>query len=76
MHFWQLKTFWSENKLCEDDLEQHSFEEISTEPAISADQVCVVCACVCVCMYMCMYVRRDLYRERCIFVPGSISCSL
>ena len=38
MHFWQLKTFWCENKLCFDDVESHSFEEISTEPAISVDQ--------------------------------------
>ena len=38
MHFWQLKTFWHESKLCEDDIECHSFEEISTEPAISVDQ--------------------------------------
>jgi cytidine deaminase len=33
MHFWQLKTFWHENKVCEDDIECHSFEEISTIPA-------------------------------------------
>ena len=38
MHFWQLKTFWCENKLCFDDVESHFFEEISTEPAICVDQ--------------------------------------
>lgn len=37
MHFWQLKTFWSENVICEDDVEIHSFEEISTEPAIDIE---------------------------------------
>jgi len=34
MHFWQLKTFWHETKLCSDDLEVHSYAEISTIPAI------------------------------------------
>jgi len=38
MHFWQLKTFWAEGKLCDDDIESHSFEEISTQPALSVDQ--------------------------------------
>ncbi len=38
MHFWQLKTFWTEGKLCDDDIECHSFEEISTQPALSVDQ--------------------------------------
>ena len=38
MHFWQLKTFWAEGKLCDDDIECHSFEEISTQPALSVDQ--------------------------------------
>ena len=37
MHFWQLKTFWSENIICEDDVEIHSFEEISTEPAVDIE---------------------------------------
>jgi len=35
MHFWQLKTFWRENKICEDDIELHSYQEVDTEPAIS-----------------------------------------
>lgn len=38
MHFWQLKTFWSENYICDDDVEYHSFEEISTEPAVEITQ--------------------------------------
>lgn len=38
MHFWQLKTFWSENYVCDDDVEYHSFEEISTEPAVEITQ--------------------------------------
>jgi hypothetical protein len=33
-HFWQLKTFWSECKICFDDIECHSYEVISAEPAI------------------------------------------
>jgi hypothetical protein len=38
MHFWQLKTFWNETKVCEDDIECHSFEEISVEPALAVEQ--------------------------------------
>ena len=38
MHFWQLKTFWNETKICGDDIDCHSFEEISTEPAVPIDQ--------------------------------------
>jgi hypothetical protein len=38
MHFWQLKTFWNETKVCDDDMEFLSFEEISTEPAQTIDQ--------------------------------------
>jgi len=39
MHFWQLKTFWSELKLCDDDVEWHSHEEISTETAMSLQSI-------------------------------------
>lgn len=39
MHFWQLKTFWSELKLCDDDVEWHSHEEISTETALSLQSI-------------------------------------
>lgn len=35
-HFWQLKTFWSEEKLILDDIEWHSFEEMSMAPARDA----------------------------------------
>ena len=38
MHFWQLKTFWSEAKICDDDIECHSYEEISIDPAVPIDQ--------------------------------------
>eukprot|EP00605_Chrysophyceae_sp_TOSAG23-4_P001026 GSChrysophyteH1.ASY1.ANO1.1127.1 assembled CDS len=38
MHFWQLKTFWVEGKLCDDDIECHSFEEITTQPALTMQQ--------------------------------------
>ena len=32
-HFWQLKTFWHETKICDDDIEEHSFESMETVPA-------------------------------------------
>jgi hypothetical protein len=35
-HFWQLKTFWHESKIVDDDLEVHSFEEMETSPAVDA----------------------------------------
>ena len=34
MHFWQLKRFWKEQRLCDDDVEYHSFTEIATIPAV------------------------------------------
>jgi cytidine deaminase len=34
MHFWQLKRFWKEQRLCETDVEYHSFSEIATIPAV------------------------------------------
>ena len=34
LHFWQLKTFWHNGIVSEDDIECHSFEEIATIPAI------------------------------------------
>ena len=33
LHFWQLKTFWHNTIISEDDIEAHSFEEIDTVPA-------------------------------------------
>ena len=38
-HFWQLKTFWHESKICDDDIEEHSFEEMETVPAMEASLV-------------------------------------
>lgn len=38
-HYWQLKTFWRKRILCEDDIECHSFDMITTEPAISVSQL-------------------------------------
>lgn len=32
MHMWELKTFWHEEKMCLDDVEFHSFEDIDTLP--------------------------------------------
>ncbi len=37
-HFWQLKTFWHESKITDEDIEVHSFEEMETVPAIAVDQ--------------------------------------
>mmetsp|Transcript_7025 Transcript_7025/g.16230 ORF Transcript_7025/g.16230 Transcript_7025/m.16230 type:complete len:889 (+) Transcript_7025:175-2841(+) len=37
-HFWQLKTFWHETKVTDEDIEVHSFEEMETTPAIAFDQ--------------------------------------
>jgi len=33
-HFWQLKTFWHDSKICDDDIEVHSFESMETVPAM------------------------------------------
>jgi hypothetical protein len=37
-HFWQLKTFWHENKICDDDIEVHSFESMETVPATEVEK--------------------------------------
>lgn len=37
-HFWQLKTFWHETKICDDDIEVHSFEHMSVRPAIEVEK--------------------------------------
>lgn len=39
MHFWQLKTFWHQRKLCLDDVEVHTFEEFGMSPAIRPSDV-------------------------------------
>mmetsp|Transcript_23533 Transcript_23533/g.51056 ORF Transcript_23533/g.51056 Transcript_23533/m.51056 type:complete len:906 (-) Transcript_23533:734-3451(-) len=38
-HFWQLKTFWHESKIVDDDLEVHSFEAMETSPAVDINQI-------------------------------------
>lgn len=38
MHFWQLKSFWHAAKLCKEDVESHSFEEIATVPPLSVPE--------------------------------------
>ena len=38
-HFWQLKTFWHDTKIVEDDLEVHSFESMETVPAVDVNLV-------------------------------------
>jgi cytidine deaminase len=38
-HFWQLKTFWHESKIVEDDVEVHSFETMETLPPKDADRI-------------------------------------
>ena len=37
-HFWQLKTFWHEFKIVDDDIEVHSFEAMETIPPVDADR--------------------------------------
>lgn len=38
-HFWQLKTFWHETKIVDDDLEVHSYETMETLPAVDAERL-------------------------------------
>jgi cytidine deaminase len=37
-HFWQLKTFWHESKIVDDDIEVHTFETMNTVPPMDAAQ--------------------------------------
>jgi len=37
-HFWQLKTFWHDSKICDDDIEVHSFESMETVPAMEVQK--------------------------------------
>ncbi|CAM9307589.1 unnamed protein product, partial [Phaeothamnion confervicola] len=39
MHMWELKTFWHEAKVCEDDIEMHTFEDIGTIPPVPASEI-------------------------------------
>ena len=38
MHFWQLKTYWHSDKVCEDDVEVHSFEDMEVEPPCEVEE--------------------------------------
>lgn len=38
-HFWQLKTFWHESKIVDDDIEMHSFEDMEASPAVDVDRL-------------------------------------
>jgi cytidine deaminase len=37
-HFWQLKSWWHEQKIVDDDIEVHSFEAMETIPPIDPDR--------------------------------------
>lgn len=39
MHMWELKTFWHHAKMCLDDVELHSFEDIDTLPPVPVANV-------------------------------------
>jgi cytidine deaminase len=39
LHFWQLKSFWHDTKIVDDDIEMHSFEEMETVPALDASDI-------------------------------------
>ncbi|CAM9341794.1 unnamed protein product [Pylaiella littoralis] len=39
VHIWELKTFWHEKVICEDDVEVHTFEDIDMQPPIPASEV-------------------------------------
>ena len=38
-HFWQLKTFWHDGKLSDEDIEVHAFEEMETVPALDVAKI-------------------------------------
>lgn len=38
-HIWQLKSFWHERKIVDDDVEVHSFEEMETSPALESNEI-------------------------------------
>ena len=39
LHIWQLKTFWHESKIVDDDIEVQSFEAMNLVPPINADRL-------------------------------------
>lgn len=36
-HYWQMKTFWGECKICFDDIEYHTYEVIAAQPAMRVE---------------------------------------
>lgn len=38
-HFWQLKTFWHDTKISDEDIEVHSFEDMENVPAMESTKV-------------------------------------
>jgi cytidine deaminase len=42
-HFWQLKTFWHESKIVDDDIEVHSFATMESVPAVDAHEIRDIC---------------------------------
>jgi cytidine deaminase len=39
LHHWQLKSFWHDAKIVDDDIESHDFEEMETVPAMEASRI-------------------------------------
>lgn len=39
MHIWELKTFWHEGRICEEDIEVHTFEDMETTPPVPLCEV-------------------------------------
>ncbi|CAN0427409.1 unnamed protein product, partial [Ectocarpus sp. 12 AP-2014] len=39
IHIWELKTFWHEKAICEDDVEVHTFEDIDMQPPMPVSEV-------------------------------------
>ncbi|CAM9747199.1 unnamed protein product [Discosporangium mesarthrocarpum] len=46
IHIWELKTFWKEARICEDDVEVHTFEDIDMLPPVPPSEVDDNCAMV------------------------------
>ncbi|CAM9756738.1 unnamed protein product [Chrysoparadoxa australica] len=39
MHIWELKSFWKDGSLSEDDVEVHTFEDMETVPPVLASEI-------------------------------------
>ena len=39
LHVWQLKSFWHDRTLTEDDVDIQTFEDMETCPAVSRDEL-------------------------------------